>query len=239
MVASREQRHTRRRKVGRPYQEALPVARVAAEVWRTQLPVVSGSALPGASPAALHAVVWGPPRHGGGDNGCHPEQSSNRGRHGRGDAFLRVCLSPGPPFVPSEASPGIVPGLAGRRGGQPRVPGEVAELGGIWLRERSLVSDGDSDERLEPGGGCRGWVPRLGRCGAGERCLLERSQAPAPGCLVRPGRRLVTAGHGPGVGISGEEFRAVEKFGQDEFGQKKKYLQNTCYGCCMSVLGLL
>lgn len=125
----------------------------------------------------------------------------------------------------------MVPGLSGRRAGQPRAPEEVAELGGIWLRERGLVSDCDSDERLEPGGRVPGWVPRLGRCGAGERCLLERFRAPTPGCRVERGRQLVTAGHGPGVGISGEEFRAVEKFEQDEFGQKKPqklYLQNIC-----------
>lgn len=65
--------------------------------------------------------------------------------------------------------------------------------------------------------------------------LLEQSRAPTPGCRVRPGRRLVTAGRGPGVGISPEEFRAVEKFGP----KKKKYLQNICYGCCIRELGLL
>lgn len=152
VVVSGKQKHTRRRKEGRPYQEAGPVAAVAAEVWHTQLPVVSGPALPGASPVAVHAAVRFHPRRGGGDSGCPREQSSNRlccqsahlsdrGRHGRGDAFLRVCLSTGPPPVPGEASPGIVPGLSGRQGGQPRAPEEVAELGGIWLRERGLVSD--------------------------------------------------------------------------------------------------
>ena len=46
-----------------------------------------------------------------------------------------------------------------------------------------------------------------------------------------------TAGHCPGVGIAGEELRAVQKFDRDEFGPlKKMYLQNMCYGSESQVL---
>ena len=41
-----------------------------------------------------------------------------------------------------------------------------------------------------------------------------------------------TAGHCPGVGIAGEELRAVQKFDRDEFGPLKKCI---CKICAMEV----
>lgn len=51
-----------------------------------------------------------------------------------------------------------------------------------------------------------------------------------PGCRAGPGRLLVTTGRYPRVVTSGEECRAVKKFGKDELGEKKKKdLQSICH----------
>lgn len=52
-----------------------------------------------------------------------------------------------------------------------------------------------------------------------------------PGCRAGPGRLLVTTGCYPRVVTSGEECRAVKKFGKDELGKKKKKkdLQSICH----------
>ena len=89
-------------------------------------------------------------------------------------------------------------------------------------REHSLVSGGGSDERPElPGEGA---VAGAGLVkDAFPSHLLSCRQAAA-----RPDRLLVATGPCPGVGVAGEESRAVKGLAKMSLHQKKKkkYLQN-------------